>query len=92
MNDVRERHPRHIPCLFHMPDKIKLKLLVPMESNMSWALGEARRRWTGQVEATDALFAFQGSRMCTGTMRISAMDNQKPSPVVFHVHRECTFG
>lgn len=93
MSRIREKYPRHIPCLVHMPDDTKLKLLLPADATASFLMQSARNKWcTGSVGAHDALLLFCGNRICMGTTRIASLDMNKPEPVTLVMKKESTFG
>jgi len=75
-----------------MPDNTELKLLVPQDSNCSWAMAAARKRWHGPTDASDGFFMFCGNRMCMGTTSLHKLDAEAPDEITFVVRKECTFG
>lgn len=91
MHTVRRRHPNHIPCRFSLPDKTELKLLVPAEANVGWAMHAARARMNMGTAGT-AFFMMCGGRMCVGTTPLRHLDNNAPEEIKFKVVAENTFG
>ena len=91
MERVRKRHPRHIPCLFYLPDGHELKLLLPDDAKVSHAMLAVRQRMDN-IGPGEALFSFVDNRICTGSTAITQLDTNKPDEIVFHVKQEATFG
>lgn len=94
MDQVRARHPCHVPCRFKMPGQRELKLLMPQEATVSHAMLAARQRWKGDctVTETEALFSFVDGKICKGTTRLAQLDQNAPAEIVFQVRRQETFG
>jgi len=93
MLNVRERHPRHIPCLVHTPDGEKLKLLIGRDATASFVTGACRARMSSDTgSASTGYFLIHGRSMCMGTTRIASLDTNAPQPVELHLTCENTFG
>lgn len=91
METVRKRHPNHIPCRFVLPDKTELKLLVPVDATVGWAMHAARQRMKMGTAGT-AFFMMCKGRMCVGTTPLKHLDIDAPQEVHFKVVAEDTFG
>jgi len=91
MQGIRERHPRHIPCLVHTQEGTKLKLLVGKDSTAGFVNGVCRQKLSTGSSST-AYFLFHGPIMCTGSTRIASLDIKSPAPVELHLRCENTFG
>ena len=91
MNVVRKRYPNHIPCRFLLPDKTDMKLLLPADATVGWAMHAARTRMKLGTAGT-AYFMMCGSRMCVGTTPLKQLDNDAPQEVIFRMVAENAFG
>ena len=93
MQKVRDKHPRHVPCLVHLPDETELKLLMEPESTVSFVMHSARARWKNKPSSpSDTYFMFSGEHLCMGATRVESLDVAKPEAVEFRMLKECTFG
>ena len=93
MSKIRDKYPYHVPCIVNMPDKTKLKLLLPREASASFLLHAARTKWTtAKVQDHEALLLFYKTRICMGTTRIVTLDDNYPHPVELFITKESTFG
>lgn len=91
MEIVRKRHPNHIPCRFTLPDNTDLKLLVPNDATVGWAMHAARQRMKMGTAGT-GYFMMCGGRMCVPTTPLKHLDSNAPDEVKFRVVAENTFG
>lgn len=91
METVRKRHPNYIPCRFSLPNQTELKLLVPVDATVGYAMHAARQRMNMGTAGTGYFMMCRG-RMCVGTTPLKHLDDNAPEEVQFKVVAEDTFG
>ena len=92
MQDIRDRYPSAIPCIVHLPNGRKLKLLLPQEANMAFLNSVCRKKIEEASDPSVGIFLVHGRTLCSGTCRVASLDTNKPDAIIFHLRHESTFG